>query len=266
MMRSSKVAGTVTPTVAGTAAFLFAYRLYGITCSYAFPPPSCANSNGRLFAPVSDFRPTWLAALMAGLAVAWVTHLALDRRRAPRDRLQFLAALGLAAVVPLVLQWQGAGGHLAAWTALTLPFFVAPFALGTGLARQGPISMREVLAGVTSTAGAGIAATVTVLWATHRLWGTVRTPHLLLWTVALAPGLGIAAMMIHAGAALRSQKTGAASENDEAARAQSEGDWSRPNGLPSESRHTAQRSPGWITSPPAERTRSSAEGRSATPK
>ncbi len=71
--------------------------------------------------------------------------------------------------------------------------------------------MRDVLAGVTSTAGAGIAATVTVLWATHRLWGTVRTPHLLAWTLALAPGLAIAAMMIRAGAAVRSRKTGAAS-------------------------------------------------------
>ncbi len=207
MMRSSRVAGTVAPAVAGTIGFLFAYRLYGITCSYAFPPPSCANSNGRLFAPVSDFRPTWLAALMAGLAVAWVTHIALDRRRAPRDRLQFLAAFGLAAVVPLLLQWQGAGGHLAAWTALALPFFVAPFALGTGLARRGPLPLRDVLAGVTTTAGAGIAATVTVLWATHRLWDTVRTPHLLAWAVGLAPGLPIAAMMMRAGAALRSGHT-----------------------------------------------------------
>jgi len=208
-MRSSKVAGTAGPAVAGTAAFLFAYRLFGITCSYAFPPPSCANSNGRLFAPVSDFLPMWLAALLAGLATAWLVHLALDRRRAPRDRLRLIAAFGLAAVVPLLLQWQGAGGHLAAWAAFTLPFAVAPFALGMGLARRGPVSMRDVLAGVISTAGAGIAATVTVLWATHRLWGTVRTPHLLAWTLALAPGLAIAAMLIRAGAAVRSRKTGA---------------------------------------------------------
>jgi hypothetical protein len=205
MMPSSKVAGTVAPAVAGTAAFLFAYRLYGITCAYSFPPPSCANSNGRLFVPVSDFRPTWLAAALAGLAVAWLTHLALDRRRPPRDRLQLFAAFGLAAVVPLLLQWQGAGGHLAAWAGLVLPFFAAPFALGMGLARRGPLHPRDVLVGTTTTAGAGIAATVAVLWATHRLWGTVRTPHLLLWTVALAPGLAIAAMMIRAGAAARSR-------------------------------------------------------------
>jgi hypothetical protein len=265
MMRSSRVAGTAAPAVAGTAAFLFAYRLYGITCSYTFPPPSCANSNGRLFAPVSDFLPMWLAALMAGLATAWLVHLAVDRRRAPRDRLRLVAAFGLAAVVPLLLQWLGAGGHLAAWTAFVLPFAVAPFALGMGLGKRGPIAVRDVLAGVTSTAGAGIAATVTVLWATHRLWGTVRTPHLLAWTLALAPGLAIAALVIRAGAAVRSRKTGAASES-QAARLQSEEVWTRPKGLPSESRHTAHRSPGWITSPPAERTRSSAAGRSSTAK
>ena len=91
-----------------------------------------------------------------------------------------------------------------------LPFFVAPFALGMGLARRGPLHSRDVLAGVTSTAGAGIAATVTVLWATHRLWGTVLTPHLLAWAVGLAPGLPIAAMMMRAGAAVRSTKTGGA--------------------------------------------------------
>ena len=212
MMRSNKVTRTAGPAVAGTAAFLFVYRLYGITCSYAFPPPSCANSNGRLFAPVSDFLPMWLAALMAGLAAVWVAHLALDRRRAPGDRLRLLAAFGLTAVVPLLLQWQGAGGHFAAWAALTSPFFVAPFALGMGLARRGPLHSRDVLAGVTSTAGAGIAATVTVLWATHRLWGTVRTPHLLAWAVGLAPGLPIAAMMLRAGAVLRSTKTESATD------------------------------------------------------
>src|SRR5919199_675512 len=38
------------------------------------------------------------------------------------------------------------------------------------------------------------------------------------------------------------------------------------NGLPSESRHTAQRSPGWMTEPPNSRVRSSAAGRSATVK
>jgi len=85
-----------------------------------------------------------------------------------------------------------------------LPFFATPFALGMGLARRGPLHPRDVLAGTTTTAGAGIAATVAVLWATHRLWGTVRTPNLLLWTVALAPGLAIAAMLIRAGAAVRS--------------------------------------------------------------
>src|SRR4051794_39269199 len=36
------------------------------------------------------------------------------------------------------------------------------------------------------------------------------------------------------------------------------------NGLPSESRHTAHRSPGWMTEPPRSRTRWSAAGRSAT--
>ena len=40
----------------------------------------------------------------------------------------------------------------------------------------------------------------------------------------------------------------------------------RPKGLPSESRHTAQRSPGWITSPPDSATRLSAPGRSPTAK
>ena len=38
------------------------------------------------------------------------------------------------------------------------------------------------------------------------------------------------------------------------------------NGLPSESRHTAQRSPGWMTEPPSSRTRWSAAARSATVK
>ncbi len=38
------------------------------------------------------------------------------------------------------------------------------------------------------------------------------------------------------------------------------------NGLPSESRHTAQRSPGWITEPPSSPTRSSVASRSATVK
>jgi len=263
-MRSSKVAGTAGPAVAGTAAFLFAYRLYGISCSYAFPPPSCANSNGRLFAPVSDFLPMWLAALMAGLATAWVVHLALDRRRPPRDRLRLIVAFALAGVVPLLLHWQGVGGHVATWAAFALPFAVAPFVLGMGLGRRGAVAVRDLLAGVTSTGGAGIAATLTVLWATHRLWGTVRTPHLFTWALALAPGLALAAVMIRAGAAVRSRKTGAASESDDAARAQSEEDWTRPKGLPSESRHTAQRSPGWVTSPPAERTRAGGAGRSST--
>ncbi len=36
------------------------------------------------------------------------------------------------------------------------------------------------------------------------------------------------------------------------------------NGLPSESRHTAHRSPGWMTEPPSSRTRSIVVGRSAT--
>jgi hypothetical protein len=35
-------------------------------------------------------------------------------------------------------------------------------------------------------------------------------------------------------------------------------------GLPSESRHTAHRSPGWMIEPPSSRTRSSAVARSAT--
>jgi hypothetical protein len=39
-----------------------------------------------------------------------------------------------------------------------------------------------------------------------------------------------------------------------------------PKGLPSESRHTAQRSAGWTTSPPAERTRARAAFRSSTEK
>lgn len=39
-----------------------------------------------------------------------------------------------------------------------------------------------------------------------------------------------------------------------------------PKGVPSESRQTAQHSPGWITSPPRERTRSSAAERSDTAK
>ena len=38
------------------------------------------------------------------------------------------------------------------------------------------------------------------------------------------------------------------------------------NGLPSESRHTAQRSPGWMTEPPNSRTRCTVAGRSATVK
>lgn len=38
------------------------------------------------------------------------------------------------------------------------------------------------------------------------------------------------------------------------------------NGLPSESRHTAQRSPGWMIEPPSSRTRSSVVARSATVK
>jgi hypothetical protein len=38
------------------------------------------------------------------------------------------------------------------------------------------------------------------------------------------------------------------------------------NGLPSESRHTAHRSPGWTSEPPSSRTRSSVPGRSATVK
>ena len=37
-------------------------------------------------------------------------------------------------------------------------------------------------------------------------------------------------------------------------------------GLPSESRQTAHRSPGWMTEPPSSRTRSSVAGRSATVK
>jgi hypothetical protein len=40
----------------------------------------------------------------------------------------------------------------------------------------------------------------------------------------------------------------------------------RANGLPSESRHTAHRSPGWMTDPPSARTRSSVVDRSATVK
>jgi hypothetical protein len=38
------------------------------------------------------------------------------------------------------------------------------------------------------------------------------------------------------------------------------------NGLPSESRQTAHRSPGWMTEPPSSRTRSSDAGRSLTVK
>jgi hypothetical protein len=38
------------------------------------------------------------------------------------------------------------------------------------------------------------------------------------------------------------------------------------NGLPSESRHTAHRSPGWMIEPPSSRTRSSVPGRSETVK
>ncbi len=60
--------------------------------------------------------------------------------------------------------------------------------------------------------------------------------------------------------------------------AASSGSWSWPpdqgsgvraasaNGLPSESRQTAQRSPGWTTEPPSAPTRSIAAGRSATVK
>jgi hypothetical protein len=42
------------------------------------------------------------------------------------------------------------------------------------------------------------------------------------------------------------------------------GAWVRPNGLPSGSRQTAHRSPGWMTSPPFALTRSSADSRSGT--